>query len=136
MVYRGRSGILAIFGPPGAPPGGGGPQGGPRGGVPGGGPPGAPRGGPRPKPVQMPQNRAFFTGNALFQFLVYVEASQRCFSVLLVLFVSDTIPNPQAPIGSPRHEDPPGTRGEKGGQATSEIAVLSEQGGSGTHPPR
>ena len=82
----------------------------------------------------MPQNRAFFTGNALFQFLVYNEASQRCFSVVfLVLYCLHLHPT-QAPIGSPRHEDPPGTRGEKGGQASSEIIGLARRRVASTWP--
>ena len=42
----------------------------------------------------------------------------------------------QAAIGGPRHEDPPGTRGEKGGQAGSEITILSEEEASTAASPK
>ena len=84
----------------------------------------------------MPQNRAFFPGNALFQFLVYNESSQRCFSDVIVfqhLFQS-TSPRPRSP--GPRHEDPPGTRGEKGGEVWQRDRRLSEQVASDAVAPK
>ena len=82
-----------------------------------------PRGAPGQIRVLDPKTGHFSREMRFFNSWFTMNPARDAFPSWVVLVIILHHP-PQAAIVGPRHEDPPGTRGEKGGQACSEIMGL------------